>query len=521
MHQIDTPSAVAEAPGQITAMRIPGFWISSISAGGAAQQATAGDQDYANAQMMEPINVLRWAGLTDTKGQWTQVRDAIAAKLAAQFGAAVYFATDTSGAANQITAANISPAPANQAALAGKLVLIEVANTTTLSAVNIDLGGFGNVPLAYPQGASLPAPGLVAAGSVIGAVYDPAPVNGNGGAPIYGLVGIFAAPPTTPRSFVYGGNPNGKLAGHAGNATGLPADRCFDIANGTWYTCTATGNAAAAVWTQEGLIRCTATLVLYVDPRTGNDANDGLTAGTACATLNGAFSAVRTRYQLATQTLQVKLAYGTDIAPVTHIAGMVQSGPIAGAAGGFAVQILGNPADPGSCLLSAGASDAIACYEGFDCYVDGVTLSGRTAINAERGSNVYFANCALGACTVAQLYAADANIYPVTAHSLVGSAPCHAAILTGKIGWAYDGNPCAVTVGAGLTFANGFLNGNDSAKFSMPDNLTFSSTAVTGPTATLAMLSLLDTNNRQASLNAGVFLPGSTAGTATGGSQFN
>jgi hypothetical protein len=250
MHRIDTPSNAAEAPAPLTGMRNPGYWVSGNPQTG--QIATSGDQDWQNAAQEELIAVIEDAGLTPTKGLWTGMRDALHAKLAAQFGAAIFFATDTSGAANQITAANISPTPANLAALAGELVLIEIANTTTLQAVNINLGGFGNVPLFYPQGASEPAAGLVTSGSILGVVYDPAPVNGNGGNPIYGLVGVFNAAPTTQRSFTYAGNPNTHVAGHAGSPAGLPADRCFDSTDKVWWTCTTTGNSAGAVWTQEG-----------------------------------------------------------------------------------------------------------------------------------------------------------------------------------------------------------------------------------------------------------------------------
>lgn len=46
----------------------------------------------------------------------------------------------------------------------------------------------------------------------------------------------------------YNGNPNGNVAGTAGNGT-LPADMVWDFANGIMYVCSATGVAATAVWT--------------------------------------------------------------------------------------------------------------------------------------------------------------------------------------------------------------------------------------------------------------------------------
>lgn len=51
---------------------------------------------------------------------------------------------------------------------------------------------------------------------------------------------------------VYAGNPNGHVAGTQGAAPYTAPSVTWDIANGLWWTCTTTGNAAGAVWTQPG-----------------------------------------------------------------------------------------------------------------------------------------------------------------------------------------------------------------------------------------------------------------------------
>ena len=51
---------------------------------------------------------------------------------------------------------------------------------------------------------------------------------------------------------VYGGNPNGNLAGSAGTQGGSGASVCWDITNNLLYVCTTTGTASTAVWTQVG-----------------------------------------------------------------------------------------------------------------------------------------------------------------------------------------------------------------------------------------------------------------------------
>ena len=54
--------------------------------------------------------------------------------------------------------------------------------------------------------------------------------------------------PQAPNMFVYGGNPNGNVAGNTGVANGAPPDLCYDNSNGYIYVCTVSGNAASAVW---------------------------------------------------------------------------------------------------------------------------------------------------------------------------------------------------------------------------------------------------------------------------------
>ncbi len=49
-------------------------------------------------------------------------------------------------------------------------------------------------------------------------------------------------------TYTFGGNPNTHLAGTAATAS-TPPDTCWDYNNKVLYTCTTSGNAAAAVWT--------------------------------------------------------------------------------------------------------------------------------------------------------------------------------------------------------------------------------------------------------------------------------
>ena len=89
-------------------------------------------------------------------------------------------------------------------------------------------------------------------------------------------------PSAMKESQVYGGNPNGYVAGVAGTIGALPPDMCWDTTNGQWWICTTTGTAAAAVWSNENLYARTISGATTIQGAT-------LAAGTG-ATVTGAFN---------------------------------------------------------------------------------------------------------------------------------------------------------------------------------------------------------------------------------------
>jgi hypothetical protein len=97
-------------------------------------------------------------------------------------------------------------------------------------------------------------------------------------------------------------------------------------------------------------IRLPAATTFYVNFATGNDANNGLTAGTAFKTLGGAWKYLAANVDGAGQVLNIQLADGTYPA-----AGLVGTIP-----GCDVVNILGNTAAPGNVILSTNVTNTDA-----------------------------------------------------------------------------------------------------------------------------------------------------------------
>lgn len=102
----------------------------------------------------------------------------------------------------------------------------------------------------YPLGAVIASasfPGMAWASTTANNTTNP-DTGGAGWAPCVLVSSSVRANAGTSATYTYAGNPNGHLAGTAATATS-PPDTCWDYNNDVLYTCTTSGNAAAAVWT--------------------------------------------------------------------------------------------------------------------------------------------------------------------------------------------------------------------------------------------------------------------------------
>ena len=309
----------------------------------------------------------------------------------------------------------------------------------------------------------------------------------------------------------YPGGPAGAVAGNAASGT-APPDLCWDTANSALYVCTGTGTAATAVWTPAARPRLTANRTYYVRTN-GSDANAGLanTAGGAFLTIQ---KAVDTAYGLDFNgfTVTVQVADGT-------YAGTVKAARPFTGAGAAGFQILGNPAAPGNCTLTA-ANDAPLDFRNGACgAVGGFTLVSTGA----GGAGVYAGGpgtlvtvaapvvfggiaggtgTALNATTFATIYV-NANV-TFTAGCGIGVAALSGLVqvsnvtvtLAGTPAFSYyfaSANNCGVVVFRSVTFAG----------------------AATGVRYSAVTNAVIDTAAAGAA-----YLPGGTAGTTATGGQY-
>jgi hypothetical protein len=103
----------------------------------------------------------------------------------------------------------------------------------------------------------------------------------------------------------------------------------------------------------------------YINPASGNDANDGKTAGTAWHTLQYAYNWVQSRVDLAGYTVTFHCADGTYPAGVSCV------GFMRGQTGGGAVIFQGNNSAPQNCLVSIPSGVCFACYSGAKITING------------------------------------------------------------------------------------------------------------------------------------------------------
>ena len=112
-----------------------------------------------------------------------------------------------------------------------------------------------------------------------------------------------------------------------------------------------------------------ANTTFYVDPA-GNDANNGLTPGSAFRTPQAAINTIQTRYNLAGFSVTIQLAAGTCQGPIQI------GGTFVGAVDQATVTLLGNVASPGTVIINAPASGyGLSLIQYGSIVISGVTFT--------------------------------------------------------------------------------------------------------------------------------------------------
>jgi hypothetical protein len=118
-------------------------------------------------------------------------------------------------------------------------------------------------------------------------------------------------------------------------------------------------------------IQVTADMIIYVSP-TGNDANNGQTAGTAFLTIQAAINSVYSQYDWRGHNCTIQLADGTYNFNVTgqflaYFGGMPFGMPA------FALTLQGNPTNPQNVVLNSTNANGIQVDRAF-MYLNGMTI---------------------------------------------------------------------------------------------------------------------------------------------------
>jgi len=252
-------------------------------------------------------------------------------------------------------------------------------------------------------------------------------------------------------------------------------------------------------------IKLTANLTLYVSP-SGNDSNNGLTAGTPFATIQHAWNIATTMYDLAGWDIIIQLANGT------YTAGLSATGVALGSTGpSGSVFINGNSGSPGSVIVNVSGGTCFFAETGAQFIVQNLTVEGGAGLAAiGAGSVIFYLNVIFGACSSGHIsVSSNAYILCNGSYAISGSAPFHVLVQGG--GTFYVNTAVTVTLTGTPAFSSGFIDAATLAQATVA-GMSFSGSA-TGPRYAVASNAIINTNGAGAS-----YLPGSTVGsTATGG----
>jgi len=266
-----------------------------------------------------------------------------------------------------------------------------------------------------------------------------------------------------------------------------------------------------------GQLILTGAATYYVNALTGSDSNNGLTSGTAFATLQHAIS-ITLKYNLNGYSITIEVANGTYAGPLTLP-------PINGSG---TVSFVGNPSTPSNVIISASAGSAVLC-EGVGYFFNGFRLESGGASGGDIGAGViasangtcYLENVWFGPCYGAWAHAGGGEIYiggnVIVSGNISGPIPgCGFNAQFGGTIQYWVGNEPNLTISGLLTIANAFIQAYFTAStFLIFTSIAYPTNVTSGSRYNASNLGIIDTNGGGSS-----YYPGSTAGTTSGGGQY-
>jgi hypothetical protein len=266
------------------------------------------------------------------------------------------------------------------------------------------------------------------------------------------------------------------------------------------------------------------TINLYTDFTNGNDANDGLAAGSGNAkkTVQAALDSLANDFDFSTyagvsgefgaQTLAViNMAANTTDTQGVHFSAHA----FVGAQGGAAVKILGGS---GAKITKTGG-DAMAFFSNTQVQVSGIELSTVTfgsCLVADLGAQVYIVGAmTFAACAGSHISVNNGGkVYRNASYTVSGNAAT-AHMLSQGVGGSIIGNSITVTISANITTAFWALASNMSAIIAVSETFSLGAFSVTAKRYEADNLALVSSNGGGAS-----YFPGNSAGSTSGGGQY-
>lgn len=272
--------------------------------------------------------------------------------------------------------------------------------------------------------------------------------------------------------------------------------------------------------TQGTKYRLDANATFYVNPVAGNDANDGLTSGTAWATLNHAYDWLQSNIDAAGWTITLSCAFPNN---PTDYAAFVPDGGITGIFTPAQLAITGDATNQRCRIATTGAaSNCIQATNGAMFTITGFTFSatgsGSGCILADSGSRVNWGGCVFAAASSYYLSVArpgsiltaigngtfNGNCLSVLTASEGGFNYCNGNTMTLNTIQCTEGTVQAVSLGMifviGVTFAGGGVS--------------------VGRRFSVSLNSVLNTAGAQATVSTN-YIPGGTDGLTAKGGEFN
>ncbi|WP_146126149.1 hypothetical protein [Burkholderia multivorans] len=363
-------------------------------------------------------------------------------------------------------------------------------------------------------------PPLTSATWVDGTVQQVKIANSNTGASTYAPDGLAAIPiyglglqPLQGGELAVGGTAVLMRQTIAGVNSGNPICVLMECAGGAQQVLPA-AQSRHAVQLGQVRTRLTANANFYINASTGSDSNNGLTSGTAWATINKALTTLQQNYDLGGFTATINVAAGS------YAPGVV-TGAFVGAIASNSVQVVAT----GAVTITNPSGGSAACF-----YATGgaqFAISGPfTLVNSNSGSSCAQAS---GAGSILNIGTGITVAFSAGSHFLANAGGIlningnYSIANNGGAGSHYNvanagiiaiTNGITVTIGSGVGISLAFATANGLSQITT-SGVTYAGSSVTGPRYASNTNSVISTNGGGAS-----YFPGSTAGSTSTGGQY-